>query len=94
VAALQGRGFGDLVPIKATPESPGDRPWLISISDDASLRLPVDPQNAFTVNTPLAPWLDEPVWCLEQAKRNRTSPLLSQDSRDRLRALKAAPTKA
>jgi len=85
VAALNKAGFGDLVPLMPTPESPGDRPWLLSQWDDLALRLPVDPRHAFILSTPVSPWLDEPVWCLEQAKRNRRSPLLSQDARDLLR---------
>jgi hypothetical protein len=87
VAALNTAGFGDLVALMPTPESPGDRPWLVSLSDDPALRLPVDPRHAFILSTPVSPWLDEPVWCLEQAKRNRRSPLLSQDARDRLRVV-------
>jgi hypothetical protein len=87
VAALDKAGFRDLVALIPTPESPGDRPWLLSVSDDPALRLPVDPRHAFILSTPVSPWLDEPVWCLEQAKRNRRSPLLSQDARDRLRTV-------
>jgi hypothetical protein len=85
VATLNKAGFGDLVALMPTPESPGDRPWFLSISDDPALRLPVDPRHAFILSSPVSPWLDEPVWCLEQAKRNRRSPSLSQDARDRLR---------
>jgi hypothetical protein len=88
VAALNKDGFGDLVALTPTPENPGDRPWLLSqLSDDPESRLPVDPRHAFILSTSASPWLDEPVWCLEQAKRHRRSPLLSQDARDRLRAV-------
>ncbi|CDX41184.1 hypothetical protein MPLDJ20_320051 [Mesorhizobium plurifarium] len=89
VAALAAIGYQRLQAIEPTEESPGDRPWLLSVStDDPFLRLPVDSRYAFTLSSPVAPWLDEPVWCLEQAKRNRTSPLLSQDSRDRIQSPK------
>lgn len=87
VAALNKAGFADLAALLPTPESPGDRPWLLSQSDDPALRLPVDPRHAFILSTPVFPWLDEPAWCLEQAKRNRRSPSLSQDARDRLRTV-------
>ena len=86
VAVLNSAEFGELTPLASTVESPGDRPWLQSLSDDPALRLPVDPRHAFTLSTLVSPWLDEQVWCLEQAKRNRKSPLLSQDARDKLRA--------
>lgn len=85
VAALNEAGFRNLVALMPPPESPGDRPWLLSLSDDPALRLPVDPRHALILSTPVSPWLDEPVWCLEQAKRHRRSPSLSQDARDRLR---------
>ncbi|MCA0049517.1 hypothetical protein LB577_21660 [Mesorhizobium sp. B283B1A] len=92
VAALSAVGHPRLHAIEPTKESPGDRPWLLSVStDDPDLRVPVDSRYAFTLSSPVPPWLDEPVWCLEQAKRNRTSPLLSQDSRDRIRLPKPPP---
>ncbi len=86
VAALNTAGFSGLVALMPTAESPGDQPWFRSLSeDDPAVRLPVDPRHAFILSTPVSPWLDEPVWCLEQAKRMRRSPRLSQDARDRLR---------
>ena len=87
VSVLNSAGFPDLVALTPTPESPGDRPWFVALSDDPALRLPVDPRHALLLGTPVAPWLDEQVWCLEQARRNRRSPLLSQDARDRLRGV-------
>ncbi len=87
VTALNAAGFDKLAVLASTKESPGDRPWLLSLSDDPALRLPADPQYALTLSTPVSPWVDEPVWCLEQAKRNRKSPLLPQDARDRLRTV-------
>ena len=84
IAALSAAGFHDLTAIAPVKESPGDRPWLLSTSEDPDLRLPADPTRAFVLSTVVSPWVDEQVWCLEQAKRNRHSPLLSQDARDRL----------
>jgi hypothetical protein len=86
VAALEAAGLNQLVPLDENAASPGDRPWHISLSEDPALRLPADPRFAFQLSSGVAPWLDEPLWCLEQAKRNRRSPLMAQDARDRLKA--------
>ena len=86
VAAQKEKGFTDLAPLVSDARSPGEFMWLLSTSPDPDLRLPVDPRFGFSVNNPLAPWLDEVVWCLEMAKRNRNSPMLSEDARLRLKA--------
>lgn len=88
VNILKQYGYENLTELEMTKESPGDKPWMISISNDPAMRLPVDPRYSFSLSVPVASWLDEQVWCLEQAKRNRASPSLSQDSRDRVRSLK------
>jgi hypothetical protein len=84
VEALAENGFGQLVPIAEDPKSPGMRPWSISVADDPELRVPVDPSHAYPLTLPVAPWLDEPVWCLEQARRNRRSRFLSEETKERL----------
>lgn len=86
VVVLNAAGFDDLTAVAPSNESPGDRPWLLSISEDPALLLPVDPNHAFVLSTVVSPWLDEQVWCLEQARRKRRSALLSQDARDELQA--------
>lgn len=91
VAKLAERGFRDLTPYGPSAYSPGENPWLLAASNDAELRLPVDPKFAFPLNAPTAPWLDEPVWCFEQAKRNRNSPRLTEDARGRLQAALSRP---
>ncbi len=92
VSALTEQGFTDLVALVPDARSPGEFMWLLSTSHDPDLRLPVDPRFGFAVNDPVAPWLDEVVWCFEMAKRNRNSPMLSQDARLRLKAaLSKAP---
>lgn len=86
VHGLASIGIDDLVPLQETADSPGDRPWLISTSDDPELRRPADPRFVFPLSAPVSPWLDEPAWCLEQARRDRNAPQLSEDTKERLKA--------
>jgi hypothetical protein len=85
VARLGALGLGELTALKPSEESPGDVPWQISTSEDPALRLPCDLRFSFPIGAQgTAPWVDEYVWCLEQAKRNRSSPQLTHDARARL----------
>ncbi|MFO1150985.1 MAG: hypothetical protein U1E62_21630 [Alsobacter sp.] len=84
VDLLRAAGLESLVPIEANAYSPGNRPWLLSRSDDPALQLPADPEHAYPLTTATKPWLDEAVWCREQAKRERRSPLLSPETQARL----------
>ncbi len=87
VKVLSDKGFDKLSPLEPVPESPGQRFWDISTSPESTLRLPVDPEFSLPVAHTVAPWLDEHVWCLEQAKRNRNSVHLSADTRERLKTM-------
>ena len=91
VERLTASGLGKLSALKPSVNSPGDKPWQISISEDPVLRLPSDLRFSFSVNARVAPWIDEPVWCLEQAKRNRSSPQLAQSARERLALMLQKP---
>lgn len=84
---LAAAGFSDIVALSADQRSPGEQIWTIARSSDPELRLPADPRFAFPLNIPVSPWLDEHVWCLEMAKRNRNSSKLTNDSLARLRAV-------
>lgn len=90
ITKLGDAGFVGLAPIVSTPESPGDRPWAISQSDAPELRIPVDPMYGYPLAVQTRAWLDEPLWCLEQARQQRRSRLLSKATVQRLlRDLKA-----
>jgi len=93
VEILEDIGFHEIVALTPDARSPGEKPWTISRSTDSELKLPTDPRFAFPLNMPVAPWLDEPVWCLEMAKRNRNSAKLTADSRLRLQAVLAQAAK-